>query len=267
MRTQISLGLVLTICLFSLSVGAQTNTFTYQGRLTDNNFPANTTYEMQFKLFDSSIGGFQLPQPTPITLTFTAAGSNAVSVVNGAFTVPLDFGAGVFTGADRWLEISVRKPTDPPGFTMLTPRQPITSSPYAIRSSSATTSDSTPANGLTGITLASGVTGSSLTSVGALMNLTINGTLRMGLSSAEPTGTNGLLYYNTTSNKFRCFENNAWVNCIAAQVIAKPAQSQQPALEALQQRIKQQQAEIDGLKKLLCLQNPQVEICKQEVRK
>ena len=120
---------------------AQTTTFTYQGRLTDNNFPANTTYEMQFKLFDTSSGGLQLPQPTPITITFTVAGSNAVSIVNGAFTVPLDFGSGVFTGADRWLEISVRKPSDPPGFTLLTPRQQITSSPYSLRASGAAIAD------------------------------------------------------------------------------------------------------------------------------
>lgn len=35
-------------------------------------------------------------------------------------------------------------------------------------------------------------------------------------STAEPAGVNGAMYYNSTSNKFRCFENSAWVNCIGS---------------------------------------------------
>src|SRR5262249_51984327 len=89
------------------SAVAQTTTFTYQGKLTDGgSAPSGTIiYEMQFKLFDASSGGLQQPQPTPVTLSFTVAGGNAVSVVNGVFTVSLDFGAGVFPGANRFLEI------------------------------------------------------------------------------------------------------------------------------------------------------------------
>lgn len=34
--------------------------------------------------------------------------------------------------------------------------------------------------------------------------------------SADPTGqVNGSIYYNTTSGKFRCYENNAWKDCIS----------------------------------------------------
>lgn len=35
--------------------------------------------------------------------------------------------------------------------------------------------------------------------------------------TADPTGINGGMYYNTTSNKFKCFENSAWRNCTGSQ--------------------------------------------------
>ena len=83
------------------------------------------------------------------TLTFTlydavSSGSlvggpltNAVAVSNGLFTVTLDFGAGVFTGADRWLEIGVRTNGAASDFTSLDPRQPVMPTPYALYAASA----------------------------------------------------------------------------------------------------------------------------------
>ena len=142
MRTKLYFGILLVLAALAATAGAQSNTFTYQGRLTDNNLAAVGTYEMQFRVFDAAVAGNQLPVGTPVTLNFTVAGTNPVTVSNGAFTVQLNFGSGVFTGADRWLEISVRKPSDPPGFTLLTPRQPITSSPYSIKTLNANAADS-----------------------------------------------------------------------------------------------------------------------------
>jgi hypothetical protein len=63
-----------------------------------------------------------------------------VSVVSGGFNVSLEFGAGAFTGANRFLEIAVR-PAGGGAFTTLAPRQPILSTPYSIKSLSAATAD------------------------------------------------------------------------------------------------------------------------------
>ncbi|HXF42584.1 MAG TPA: tail fiber domain-containing protein, partial [Pyrinomonadaceae bacterium] len=104
---------------------AQTTAFTYQGRLNDGSAPANGQYDFEFKAFDALSGGTQYG-PTQ-TLT-------NVQVTNGIFTVELDFGPTPFSaGADRWLEISVKKPTDST-YTTLAPRQKITSVPYSLRS-------------------------------------------------------------------------------------------------------------------------------------
>ena len=43
-----------------------------------------------------------------------------VWVSNGLFTLTLDFGAGVFDGSERWLEIAVRPGTSAGGYTALT---------------------------------------------------------------------------------------------------------------------------------------------------
>jgi hypothetical protein len=117
---------------------AQTTSFTYQGRLTDGGTAANGNYDVQFTLFDSLSGGAQVGSPQTI---------NTVAVSNGVFTVSLDFGANAFPGATRFLEISAR-PTGGGSFTLLTPRQQITSTPYAVRSLNAASADSVPASGV-----------------------------------------------------------------------------------------------------------------------
>lgn len=105
---------------------AQSAAFTYQGRLTEAGSPANNTYDMQFKLFNTpDVGtGEELG-----TVTKTN-----VDVSNGVFTVVLDFGEDVFDGSDRFLEIAIRPAGSIDPYTVLAPRQPITSSPYAVRS-------------------------------------------------------------------------------------------------------------------------------------
>src|SRR5262249_10089696 len=110
----------------SASAVAQGTAFTYQGKLTDSGNLANGQYDLQFKLFDTATVGTGTQQGS------TVAVSN-VTVTNGIFTVSLDFGvcAACFNGAARFLEIAVR-PTGGGSFITLTPRQPITSTPYAL---------------------------------------------------------------------------------------------------------------------------------------
>ena len=118
------------LCVFASAAFAQTSSFTYQGRLTDSGTPANGNYDLQFALWDSLSGGAQVGSTQTL---------NTVAVSNGVFTVSLDFGASAFTGASRFLEISAR-PTGG-SFTLLTPRQQVTSTPYAIRSANASSAD------------------------------------------------------------------------------------------------------------------------------
>src|SRR5215471_12847838 len=114
-------------------VNAQSTIFNYQGSLQDP--IANGNYDLQFTLWDALTGGTQQPQPIPLTVS-----RPGVAVAGGAFTVQLDFGATAWPGADRFLEISFR-PVGNATFTTLSPRQPITSVPYAIRTLSATSAD------------------------------------------------------------------------------------------------------------------------------
>ncbi len=104
----------------------QSPAFNYQGRLLENGQPANGVYDFTFALYDASSGGAQVG----VTLTNTAVG-----VTNGLFALGLDFG-GNFPGADRWLEIGVRKGANP--FTILGSRQKLTSTPYAITAANLT---------------------------------------------------------------------------------------------------------------------------------
>src|SRR3990167_1831380 len=45
-------------------------------------------------------------------------------------------------------------------------------------------------------------------------DLKVSSRILLGSLLTDPVGINGAIYYNTTTNKFRCFENNSWVDCI-----------------------------------------------------
>jgi hypothetical protein len=101
--------------------------FTYQGHLNHLDAPINDTADFQFRLWNAPSNGVAIG---------VMNGINDVEIVDGLFTVMLDFGAYAFDGEARWLEIAVRTPhdaTDSEPFTILSPRQPLTAVPYALQ--------------------------------------------------------------------------------------------------------------------------------------
>ena len=109
---------VIAIALLTSAAFAQTDTtFTYQGSLHDQGAAANGSFNLEFSLFDAVSGGSQIG---------SAVMFNDHPIVEGLFTVELDFGASAFDNTGRWLEISVNG-------TELSPRQPVTRSPYSIQ--------------------------------------------------------------------------------------------------------------------------------------
>lgn len=135
--------------LFLCSIAsAQTTAFSYQGMLNDNGVLASGNYDIEFKLFDVIDGGSQVGS--------TLQRLN-VAVANGTFTVSLDFGAAVFSGAARFLDIAVRN-AGGGAFSQLTPRQPIISAPYAIQSLNASTA-TTAANAATATNFSGSLSG------------------------------------------------------------------------------------------------------------
>jgi hypothetical protein len=130
MQTGLKLHFFLLLAVLSVPALAQAQgtAFTYQGRLNENGSPATGIYDLRFTIYDLNNGGSALAGPI----------ANAtVSVSNGLFTSALDFGASVFTGAPRWLEIGVRTNGSVAAHFTLTPRQALTPSPYAIYASTA----------------------------------------------------------------------------------------------------------------------------------
>jgi trimeric autotransporter adhesin len=118
--------------------------FSYRGSLSTGGMPANGTYDLKFTLFDTLTNG------TPIAVPIT---NLAISMNNGLFNAPLDFGFGAFDGTKRWLEIGVRSNGVNADFEVLTPRQELAPQVYALyaaRAESATVAQSLAADALAG---------------------------------------------------------------------------------------------------------------------
>jgi hypothetical protein len=177
------------------SARAQGTAFTYQGSLNDTGNSANGNYSLRFTVYDASASGNVLGGP--IT-------NGPVAVNNGLFTVPLDFGPGVFTGASNWLQIDAAPYSVAPSFTPLTPRQQITPAPYAIYAESAGSANLAYNVANSTITTASFATAGGSPAPGEVLGLNSGGTLQWLALSGGSGGSGWNLTGNsgTTANNF-----------------------------------------------------------------
>jgi len=98
-KTSLGLAAALTFAVLAASpVGAQSTAFTYQGHLDDAGTPANGLHDFRFVLFNASTGGVAVAPPVC---------ADDVDVVEGVFTVQLDFGQQFATAEQRYLDIEV----------------------------------------------------------------------------------------------------------------------------------------------------------------
>lgn len=129
-KTLIAVLLAALVCSASSTIIAQTSSFSYQGFFSQNNVPANGNFDMQFAVYDDPVAGTQ--QGTTLTIP-------VVPISNGVFNTTLDFGAGVFSGPPRFLEIAVRPAGSQGAYTVLSPRTQFLSAPFAMKSYSSDT--------------------------------------------------------------------------------------------------------------------------------
>src|SRR5689334_6249348 len=97
--------------------------FTFQGRLVAGGSPANGLFDLRLTLFNASSGGSQVGA--------TQTNLN-VSASNGLFTTLVDFGASAFDGTTYWVDLAVRPAGTANPFRLLTPRQRLAGTPYAL---------------------------------------------------------------------------------------------------------------------------------------
>jgi len=149
----------------------------YQGQLKQGGMPVNGTEPMVFSLWDAAVNGIQIGGNVTIT---------SIPIVNGLFTVTLDFGSAAFTGNARWLQVVVNGQT-------LAPRQPITAAPYAVRALDAPhghsldAADGSPVDAL--FVNNSGFVGIGTTSPGVPLDAVGSSQTMLSLSSSHTGGT------------------------------------------------------------------------------
>jgi hypothetical protein len=184
MNTRKLLAVAALTFLLYANISAQTTEFTYQGHLQVSSMPANGSFDFEFALYDA--GGSQIGP------TLTKSG---VTVTNGVFSVNLDFGPG-FSGGDRFLEIRVRS-AGVGEMTTLSPRQPVNSSPYSIRSLAAGSAE-TAANAQNAVTFSGALNGDITGTQGSTTVARLRGRI---LSAAQPN--NGqVLKFNLNNNQW-----------------------------------------------------------------
>ena len=169
-----------TLSLQPSAVLAQVATaFTYQGRLNSSGSPASGNYDFRFKLYADPLGN------TQVGASYL---TNAIPVTAGLFITTIDFGAGIFTGSNYWLEVDV-KTNNAGSYTVLSPLQAVTPTPYAVFASTASNLSGTlPAAQLSGT-----VSSANLSAIpnGSLANSSLTVTAGSGLTGGGSVSLGG----------------------------------------------------------------------------
>ena len=122
---------ITAVFIASTTASAQT-AFTYQGTIDVAGVPANGLYDMQFRLSDfTTPGGFHISDEVL-----------AITVTDGLFSVEIDFGFSHYSSITQEIEILVRQTGGGGGYTALSPKQKLTSTPRSILANRATVADS-----------------------------------------------------------------------------------------------------------------------------
>ncbi|MEM6937411.1 MAG: hypothetical protein AAF552_13205 [Pseudomonadota bacterium] len=152
------LCLIAALCMLSSVSGAPLETaFTYQGQLNQLSRPANGTFDFEVALFDVAENGSTLAPAVVV---------EDVMVVDGIFSIELDFGLTGISDEQLWLEVSVRDGRQIALFTPLTPRTKLAPSPASLYALSAGVAETLAIGNL--ITVAT--VGGDFSSVAAALN-------------------------------------------------------------------------------------------------
>ncbi len=132
---------VLLAAGLSTQASAQVDSrFTYQGELKDAGNPVSGVYDLRFRLYNAAVGPAQVGPQVPVP---------GVGVVDGLFNAEVNFGPGVFTGAQLWVEIDSR-PAGGGAYVTLAPRQRLNATPFSAyalaANTAATATNATTAN-------------------------------------------------------------------------------------------------------------------------
>jgi hypothetical protein len=126
-----TLALLATSAAYAIPLGTG---FTYQGQLNQSGSPVSGTAHLRFSLWDEAGSGVPPVGGNQIGASQLLAN---VPVTGGLFTVQLNgggqFGPSAFNGDARWLQIEVCADPGCGGTpTVLSPRQPLTGTPYSL---------------------------------------------------------------------------------------------------------------------------------------
>ncbi len=223
----------------------------FQGRLTDvnGNPMASGNYNMKFRIFDAASAGTQLwaEQRANSATTGVKVTSGGLFSVQLGDVVGLP--VGMFNNSNKiYFEIELPTPATATCTTAaceaysegpMTPRNPLGASAYAFNSDTldgldssafAQTGSNTSFTGTLGVNVASGAaftvgsSGSNIFTVDTTNSLVKIGAadttaqvLVLDSNTSDPgagaLSTNGGMYYNSTSNKFRCYQGGSWGDC------------------------------------------------------